>query len=109
MDALDYQALGERVRRKRQQMKITQEQLAERIGVSHSFVGHIERGTRKASLDTLVLLCKELQVSADFLLQDSVPFNNFALSEQLTPQQRAAVANILHTLENTMKDWHPTK
>ena len=29
MDALDYQALGERVRRKRQQMKITQEQLAD--------------------------------------------------------------------------------
>ena len=106
MDILDYKALGERIRRQRQHLKLTQEQLAELIGVSHSYVGHIERGTRKASLETLVLLCKQLNVSADFLLQDSVPLTSYTLSEQLTPEQRAAVTSILHTLESTMLDWH---
>ena len=106
MDIIDYKALGQRVRRLRQEHKLTQEELAEMIGVSHSFVGHSERGTRKASLDTLVLLCRQLNVSVDFLLQDTLPLSSFTLPEQFTPQQRAAIADILHTLGNSLVEWH---
>ena len=38
--------------------KWTQEQLAEKTGVSTSFVGHIERGEKQASVDTVVTLSK---------------------------------------------------
>lgn len=65
---MDYVLLGKRVRIRRQVLGFTQEGLAERIGVSTPFIGHIERGSRKLSVDTLYALCKVLETSADFLL-----------------------------------------
>ena len=43
-DRLDYRAIGRRVRELRTSSGLTQEELAEKIDVSASFVGHIERG-----------------------------------------------------------------
>ena len=65
---MDYVLLGKRVRIRRTVLELTQEELAERIGVCTSFIGHIERGSRKLSVETLYYLCKALDVSADFLL-----------------------------------------
>lgn len=65
---MDYVAIGERVRIRRKALKITQEKLAEKIDVSTSFIGHIERGTRKMSVETLYAICKALGVSADYLM-----------------------------------------
>lgn len=65
---MDYAALGQKVRLLRKQKNMTQEQLAECVGISASFLGHIERGTRVASLETLVALCQTLQVSPEYLL-----------------------------------------
>lgn len=50
---VDYAAMGSRVRRLRLAQHMTQEQLAEACNISFSFLGHIERGTRKMSLETL--------------------------------------------------------
>lgn len=69
---MPYQELGKRVRQQRMLAQMTQEKLAEKAGISFSFLGHIERGTRKASLDTLVKLCNALKVSPRVLLQDSL-------------------------------------
>ena len=65
---MDYVQLGKRVRIRRNVLGITQEGLAEKIGVCTSFIGHIERGSRKLSVETLHALCKALDVSADFLM-----------------------------------------
>lgn len=66
---MDYYALGQRIRYVRRMRDITQAQLAELVGCSVSFIGHIERGTRILSVETLFLICNSLQISADFLLQ----------------------------------------
>ena len=47
---MNYLDLGERIRKRRHEMKLTQAQLAERMDVSHSLVGHMERGPRAISL-----------------------------------------------------------
>lgn len=65
---MDYVLLGKRVRIRRMVLEFTQEGLAERIGVCTSFIGHIERGSRKLSVETLYALCKALDTSADFLM-----------------------------------------
>ena len=67
-----YEDLGKRVKQQRKLAQMTQEKLAEKAGISFAFVGHIERGTRKASLETLVKLANALKVSPDTLLQDSL-------------------------------------
>ena len=65
---VDYRAMGERVRQCRRAKGVTQERLAERVDISCSFVGHIERGEKKASAETVAALCAALDVSADYLL-----------------------------------------
>lgn len=62
---MDYQKMGQKIRMYREQHKWTQAQLAEIVDVSTSFIGHIERGTRKASLETVEKICRALQVSMD--------------------------------------------
>jgi len=52
----------------RRRMGYTQEQLAERLGLSANFIAHLERGSRRPSLDTLVLLSTELDVPIEKLL-----------------------------------------
>ena len=67
-DAMDYKRLGRIVSEERKKMGLTQEELAEMIGISTAFVGHIERGTRVLSVQTLWRLCGALNLSSDFLL-----------------------------------------
>lgn len=62
---MDYQAMGRRIRKRRRWMDMTQDQLAEKVGVCTSFVGHIERGSRKLSVETLWAICKALEISMD--------------------------------------------
>ena len=49
----------------------TQEKLSEICSVSVAHIGHIERGTRIPSLETLFKISKELNVSMDYLFFDS--------------------------------------
>ena len=69
---MDYRELGRRVRQQRTMCGYTQEELAEKSGISCSFVGHIERGEKKFSIGTLVALCNAMKISPNYLLQDSL-------------------------------------
>lgn len=66
--SLNYKMIGKRIRRQRKKCKLTQEQLAERANISTSFMGHIERGTRKMSVDTLCEISLVLDCPVDELL-----------------------------------------
>ncbi|MDE7318182.1 MAG: helix-turn-helix domain-containing protein [Lachnospiraceae bacterium] len=73
MKNIDYTAMGGRIRNARLDAGLSQSELAERCNLSVSFLGHIERGSRKMSLETLVTVCEVLNLSADYLLQDELP------------------------------------
>jgi transcriptional regulator with XRE-family HTH domain len=103
---MDYIDLGHRVRKQRTQRGWTQEALAERVNVSTSFVGHVERGTRKASLETLVAIANVLNVSLDYLLSGSM--NNSVIGpmpKSLNDQQRSALKEILTTIQENLSEW----
>ena len=73
---MDYGKLGERVRKQRILNQLTQAQLAEKVGVSTSFIGHIERGEKKASTETIVALCNAMEITPTVLLTVRVlPFS----------------------------------
>ena len=100
---LDYIALGKRIKKERKAQKMTQEDLASRAGISLSFLGHIERGTRKASLDTLVNIANALMVSTDMLLQESLSYS--MLREEAESIKRVQVLRELNKIlqENSDK------
>jgi transcriptional regulator with XRE-family HTH domain len=60
--------VAHRVRAQRQALKLTQEELAAELGVTHQHVSRIEGGHAVPSLDLLVRLSHRLGVSTDYLL-----------------------------------------
>lgn len=68
MQKLDYAKMGTRIRQIRKAKGLSQDALAKKCGISLNFMGHIERGTRKMSMDTFAILCRELETDADALL-----------------------------------------
>jgi len=68
MKELDYGRIGERIRQVRKARGWSQDILAKKCGISMSFLGHIERGTRIMSIETFVNICKALDTGADELL-----------------------------------------
>jgi transcriptional regulator with XRE-family HTH domain len=79
-DEINYTRLGEKIRAAREHKGLTQEQLAEICQLSTAHIGHIERGTRIPSLDTVYRVSTSLGVSFDYLLLDSLPSNKYSLT-----------------------------
>lgn len=104
---MDYVDLGKRVRARRTELNWTQERLAQEIGVSTSFVGHIERGSRKASLETLVMLANVMEISTDDLLQGSLSASEELVKpvKKLTQNQWYVMRQVISTLEQHMDRW----
>ena len=74
-----YKMIGIRVREERKNLGLTQEELAERVDLSSNFLGHIERGTKKASLETIKKLSDGLEI----------PIRNlFGKAEKYKPQKK---------------------
>lgn len=60
--------IGMRIKLAREKAGITQEQLAEEINKSLSFISMLEQGRCGAKINTLKGICLALNVSADFLI-----------------------------------------
>ena len=58
---------GERIKMLRGKMKMTQEVLAEELGVSREFVSKIEKGKKGCSVDTLGHIADFFDVPVDYL------------------------------------------
>lgn len=68
---MDRKFLGKRIREERIRIGLTQEQIAEKINVSTTYVGFIERGERSVTLEKLILLAECFQLPIDALLRDA--------------------------------------
>ncbi|NLD60565.1 MAG: helix-turn-helix transcriptional regulator [Clostridiales bacterium] len=95
---MDYIGLGRRIRTQRKLQGMTQKTLAEKAGISLPFYGHIERGTRKASLETIISIANALRVSTDLLLQDSLLGSLYTDDSDLSARQRALINDIVNVL-----------
>lgn len=60
--------MGNRISRRRKELKLTQEQLAEEINLSLQSVSCIELGKKAIRSYNLVKLCNTLNISADYIL-----------------------------------------
>ena len=76
-------ALGERIYNSRKKRKMTQSNLAEMVGISNTYLSHIENGTSNMSMDTVVYIANALGVTADELLKDSIYTGNLQPGDKL--------------------------
>lgn len=62
--------LGPLIKAKRIQLGMTQEELADRLNISLSFAGQIERGESMPSVETLALIMYELNIDPRLIFID---------------------------------------
>ena len=65
---IDYTSIGYKVKQIRQEKGITQEQLAEAVGVGVTHISHLETGSGTISLKVFIAIVNFLDCSADELL-----------------------------------------
>lgn len=66
---MNYKEIGRRIRFERENFGLTREKFAEKLELSTNFVGQIERGEKKMSLETLVIISDCLRISLDYLIK----------------------------------------
>ena len=80
--ALDYNIIGERLKKARIDKNMTQEKLAEQIDVSVAFLSRVERGTSHINLKRLTQICEILGASEGSILNGvSSNSDNYLASE----------------------------
>lgn len=65
---LDYIEMSRRIRKQREFLNLTREELAGQLEVSSKFIADIEYGEKGVSIKKLYLLTQVLDVSADYIL-----------------------------------------
>ena len=108
---LDYIAIGDRIRKYRELSRMTQEQLSESCSLSTGYIGHLERGTRSPSLETLVKISQILRVSLDDLVFGKTEINNnmikiLALTlEEKDPENVKVFLKTFSALANKLEEF----
>lgn len=64
-----HKRLGQKIKKLRERLGMTQEELAFKTGVDRSYMGFVERGERNPTLDKLNKTAKALKVSLSELLK----------------------------------------
>lgn len=70
MSQTELQRFGARVRKERERLGISQEELADRAGVHRTYMGGVERGERNVGLLNLLRIARALGVPPATLLRD---------------------------------------
>lgn len=120
--------VGDRIRKLRQDKRLTLDQLSEQTGISKGFLSDAENGNRNVSSQNLLKIANELNASLDYLLRgtDTAPPNpeplsippelteaarelnlSFADTEALLGMQRSVVARRSNEgiRKLTVEDW----
>ena len=97
------QEIGQRVRECRLQAGFTQAQCAEVMDISVNFLSEIETGKKGMSQETIYKFCKQLQISADYLLfgaqKKELPYDLVQLINSLSEKELSALAEYITALQ----------
>ncbi len=107
MDELLVQ-IGKRIHDRRKQLRLTQDELAERAGVMPQTISSSERAKTALRPENIIRICRALGVSTDYLLTGSVTEDDLKhLSEKLsslTPAQYRHLEDVIDSFLAVVKE-----
>lgn len=98
--------------KRRKQIDMKQNVLADKLNISNNYLSGIERGKEKPSLEILVKICNELQVTPDYLLMGNMYSNivpqNIVNGLQLCSEEDIVLMNAImqHMVECRSDKWN---
>ncbi|WP_434795923.1 helix-turn-helix domain-containing protein [Staphylococcus equorum] len=67
---------GENLKRIRKEMKLTQEKMADRMGISRTFLSDVENQNKYFSVVGLIVIAQKLNISVNELINDDIEINH---------------------------------
>jgi transcriptional regulator with XRE-family HTH domain len=108
---MDYYKIGERIRKYRKARGMSQEQLAEKVGISVTHMSHIETGNTKLSLPVLVDISEALETKTDEILLEK-PLDRTDIMGELSEilegcstQQLNIITDIVKTVKISLEKY----
>ncbi len=95
------QFFGEKLKELRKKHRLSQQQLADYLGVTAATVSAYELGKKLPSIVTLINICRQFDVSSDYLLGLSDPMD--LLKSELTNHQISIIRQLIKELESKNK------
>lgn len=109
---MNYYEIGQRIRKFRKAYNLSQEQLAEKVGISTTHMSQIETGNTKLSLSVFADIASALSVQTDELLYDIPQFNKTVIKQELTEivdscsqQDMCILLDVLKTLKSSLEKY----
>ena len=85
---VDYKIFGRQIAKRRKVLNLTQEEIADKAGVTTTHVRNIERAHTRCSIDVMCKLCAALEVTPDYLFLGA-----------LKPADEDLMANVVASLQ----------
>ena len=109
---MDYYIIGQQIRKYRKAMGMSQEQLAEAIGISVTHMSHIETANTKLSLPVFVDIATALEVTTDDLLNTPPHHNHIDaelsdLLDQCTATQKRIIIDVVKATKTSLDKHTP--
>lgn len=98
-----YYEIGQRIRHYRKACGLSQEALAEEVGISVTHMSHIETGNTKLSLPVLVNIAEALSVQTDALLYDTPRFSKTVASKHIHNLLDSCTTEQLYVIIDTLE------
>ena len=95
--------IGKRIKERREELGMTQDQFAEKLGVATNYISTIERGASFPRCEKLIMLLNGLETSADAVLDHAVEYRASMLSEKLASLPVDEQKRILDMVELMIK------
>ena len=97
-------AISQNIRTVRKAYGLTQEEIAEKIGVTPEYYGQLESGNKAPSLETLINIAESMHVSIDLLVygsnRDLGLGNIIQLLSDKKPETLQKIEKLLYTLNH---------
>ena len=92
--------IGNRLYKRRKEMKLTQEKMAERLGMSPAFYGAVERGRKRLSIEKMLLVYEQMGMNPDYLLAGERPMDKITMElfKDCPEEKRPVLEQILSDL-----------
>lgn len=105
-NSIDFRTVGNRIQKYRLESRLTQEELAECINSSQTYLSEIEAGKHRLFFDTVVAIAQALNISVDKLIADFDDSNDASTLQEILNDIKGMNSKQLELLRdniNTLK------
>ncbi|HEY8499987.1 MAG TPA: helix-turn-helix transcriptional regulator [Clostridia bacterium] len=97
---INYREMGRRIAKRRKLLNLTQEDISEATGLSNNHISNIENNHSIPSIETLMKVCEQLDVTPDYVLLGITKGTNEGLISQINQKLKLCSEKKLKLIDN---------